>query len=294
MRRPGGARLAQRRRRRDRRLSTEGRAAIPAMARGRSLARGQGGRRFARDLRRGVPRRQPRLEHAGAGAARHDGRGATRRWPGRVRQPRRLFRRGPACRPRRRRPPAACQVGTDACRDREALRRLARHRGRRLGAGIGLWPRPPPLPRGARARDRGLHGQAQGALSRRADRGAEDPPGGRRSALEHEELVGRRPRPAAIAAVAIPALRGRFRRRRPPRHLELGAGQPRLDRQLAEGAGLERRTRLGRRGARAARRRLHARGARAGQADERVGQARRRPGQRHGHCPSAATARGSC
>ena len=41
-----------------------------------------------------------------------------------------------------------------------------------------------------------------------------------------EVVMGRRARPAAVPAVVLPRARGRFRRRRPPRHLELATPTP--------------------------------------------------------------------
>ena len=49
---------------------------------------------------------------------------------------------------------------------------------------------------------------------------------------EAEGIVGRCPRPAAVHALELPGVRAGLRRRRPPRHLDLGARRVRLDRLL--------------------------------------------------------------
>ena len=78
------------------------------------------------------------------------------------------------------------------------------------------------------------------------------------SARSDEVVLGRRARPAAVPALVLPRACGRFRRRRPPRHLELGCRRHGLDRQLSGRLRLGQGPRLGFRGDRAGRRLLRA------------------------------------
>ena len=80
---------------------------------------------------------------------------------------------------------------------------------------------------------------------------AEDPGGGPRQARRHAQLLGRRDGADAVPAVGVLQARRRFRRRRPPQHLDLGAGRARLGRAAARQQGLAARQALGLRGARA-------------------------------------------
>ena len=82
--------------------------------------------------------------------------------------------------------------------------------------------------RDPRAGDAGLSRAAQGHVPRRIPDRAEDPAGGPRHARRHAQLLGRRDGTHPVPAVRILQARRRFRRRRPARHLDLGAGCARL------------------------------------------------------------------
>ena len=161
----------------------------------------------------------------------------------------------------------------DARCDRAAIRRAA------FGAAGDLGPRDrlrrlqAAARRAPRAGDAGLYRAAQGYVPRRVPGGAEDA-AGRRAAGENAQLLGRRHGADAVPAVGVLQARGRFRRRRQGRHLDLDPGCAGLGGKAARQQGLAARRTLGLRGARSRRRRLHHRAARPRHADRRVAQAR--------------------
>ena len=183
-----------------------------------------------------APRRQPRrvrrqCRRPHAGSADH---GSARR-PARVHQvvlglSRPAGERG-ADRERPRHPRAAPR---DLRRGREGLRRRSQHHRRDLGRRIELRhhdrrPLGDPLDRDAR-----LHRPPPGLFPRGVSVGAGNPRARRRAPRPSQGLVGRRLRPDAVHADLVQALRGRLRRRRPPRRGRLGARSDRLDRQQSQ------------------------------------------------------------
>ena len=88
-------------------------------------------------------------------------------------------------------------------------------------------------------------------------RRAENPRRGQDQARRYEKLLGRRHGAHAISAVGLSEICRRFRRRRPRRYLEFGAGRARLGGQAAGRQGLAARPALGLRGASAGQCRLH-------------------------------------
>ncbi len=162
----------------------------------------------------------------------------------------------------------------DACGDRAALRRAAAGDPGDLGPRDRVRRPQAAAQRHPRAGDAGLRRPAQGHVPRGIPHRAENPAGGPRQARRHAQLLGRRDGAHAVPAVGILQARGRLRRRRPPRHLDLGAGCARRRGLATGGQGLAARQALGLRGEGAERHRLHHRRAGRHAADRRMDQAR--------------------
>ena len=150
------------------------------------------------------------------------------------------------------------QIWRHARQDRGALRRRPLHRGGDLGDGIAL--RNGAEQPEARQEHHPLAGDA--CLFRRAPRqirapaagrGAADRPARRRYRQGHDRLLGRRHGPDPVHPDHLQRLRRRFRRRRPPQHLDLAGRRARLDRQLPQKIGLAAGRDLGLRGGAAGR-----------------------------------------
>ena len=113
-------------------------------------------------------------------------------------------------------------------------------------------------------------------------------------------LLGRRHGPDPVHAVELPRLRGRRRRRRPPRHLGFRPRRPRLDRELPEGARLEAGAALGLRGRPARGLRLRGHTAAASPSGRPPASSAwtaprcRAPARACSSCPPAPAARPSC
>ncbi len=211
---------------------------------GEPVAAGAKQGRFAQDLQRRHPRARARPDAARSRTAGPQGAAAAP--AGRVRaDPVRLHPRTvdlPACRPRQE---ARGGASRDVGQNRATLRRAAQHHPRDLGPRDRLWRTQAAAQRHPRAGDAGLLRPAQGHVPRRAALRIQDPGRGARHARQDAQLLGRRDGPHAIPAVGVLQARGRFRRRRSPRHLGLDSGRARVSRAAARQQGLEARPALG-------------------------------------------------
>ena len=250
--------------------------------------------RLAPDLRRRDPRAR-----AGPVAARscaHRTAGAAAAAAAGIRADARRLRARKLDRPpRRRRQEALHRASRHARRHRAAVRRAAADHSRHLGPRDGVRRLQAAARCAAGARDPGLHRAAQGHVPRRIPRRAEDA-AGRRAARADAQLLGRRDGADPVPAVGILQARGRLRRRRPRRYLDLGARCAGVGGKAACQQGLGARRALGLRGPQSGECRLHHRPAGARDAGRRMAQARlrRRPTAAGSRTASSGTRRRCC
>ena len=145
-----------------------------------------------------------------------------------------------------------------------------------LGHRIELFDPDGRSQRAAIHRDAGLHRPPPEIFQGRIPLGAGNPAPRRSAARADARLLGRRVRADAIHADRVQALRGRCRRRRPPRRGRQSRRPDRLDRQQSEEGRLADRPDLGLRGRGAQGLQLHAGGPRQGDDDRAMGASRPR------------------
>ena len=160
--------------------------------------------------------RSSRSRHAGP-----EGQDAEEAAPGRVRLAGQLFRRKDHRRGDRRRPQPRRQIRQDAGRDRKGLWRPARRRARHLGPRDPASARPRfPTMRSRCSAPRPSCRRARTCSARRCWPPSKSSRRGLATRGQMKSSWAGALRPAAVPALVVPRTRGRFRRRRPPRHLE--------------------------------------------------------------------------
>ena len=152
----------------------------------------------------------------------------------------------------------------DLRRGREGLRGRPPRHHRDLGRRIQLRHPGRRAPGGPLDRDARLHRPPAGLFPRGIPVRARDPRPWRRHRRASAGLLGRRLRADPVHAHELQEIRGRFRRRRPPRRGRFDPGPDRLDRQQPEEGRLDDRPDLGLRGRGAGALQLHAGRSRAG------------------------------